>query len=57
MNIWGGSYIQRQWQLQGGRMVGKYTEAAHEAYRAVEETGQLFECVHAGNALVYAFLL
>ena len=38
-------------------MVGKYTEAAHEAYRAVEETGQLFECVHAGNALVYAFLL
>ncbi|GAB4817237.1 hypothetical protein N2152v2_004283 [Parachlorella kessleri] len=38
-------------------MGGKYAEAAHEAYRAVEETGQLFECVHAGNALVYAFLL
>ncbi len=38
-------------------MGGKYAEAAHEAYRAVEETGQLFECVNAGNAMVYAFLV
>ncbi len=37
--------------------MGKYSEAAHEAHRAIEEGGHLMPCLHPANNLVYQFLL